>query len=69
MEIIKNGYNGFISNDEQVLARYIKELMEDKEMRENMGKNARKTILKDFSEDKFIKSWNEIFELAHRMKK
>ena len=68
-EIIKNGYNGFISNDEQVLARYIKELMGDKEMRENMGKNARKTILKDFSEDKFIKSWNEIFELAHRMKK
>jgi glycosyltransferase involved in cell wall biosynthesis len=68
-EIIKNGVNGYISNNEQDLRGYTKELLEDPSLAAKMGQAARETILEKFSEDKFINNWNEVFDLAYGMKK
>lgn len=61
-EIIKNGENGFISNDESELRGYINNLLNDELLRKSLGENARKTILNTFSETKFIGEWNNMFD-------
>jgi len=66
-EIIKNGINGFMSNDEEELKNYIQKLLDDEELRNNVGKEARQTILTQFSEQKFIDNWNIIFKKAYEV--
>ena len=62
-EIIKDGYNGFISNDEQYLREKLQWcLSKPKEARETIGKNARKTILDNFSIVDHLKKWNAVFD-------
>ena len=68
-EIINNGVNGYISNNEEDLKGYIKELLDDPSLAVKMGQAARETILEKFSEDKFIDNWNQVFDLAYGMKK
>ena len=68
-EIIENGVNGYISNDEEDLKGYINDLLNDPSLAAKMGQAARQTILQKFSEEKFINNWNEVFDLAYRMKK
>ena len=65
--VIKNGYNGFISNNEDELRQYIKQLLEDDEKRIEIGKNARQTILEQYSEKQFIDNWNELFNEAYEV--
>ena len=64
-EIVKNGENGFISNDEEELRGYVEQLLGDEELRTKLGNAARETILTDFSEKMFIDSWNNIFDAAY----
>jgi hypothetical protein len=64
-EIIENGVNGFMSNDEEELKSYIDQLLKDENLRTKMGKAARETILKDFSEKRFIDNWNNVFNKAY----
>ena len=64
-EIIDHGRNGFISNNEEELRGYCKQLLEDEELRNKMGAEARSTILANFSEQKFINNWNEVFDVAY----
>lgn len=66
-EIIQNGVNGFISNDEQELKNYLKIVIQDDELRKNLGNNARTTITEMFSEHNFIKKWNEIFDITYEV--
>lgn len=61
-EIIKNGYNGFISNDESELRKYLELLLNDRDLAEEMGANARKTIETNFNQNQFINRWNMLFE-------
>lgn len=68
-EIIENGVNGFISNDEDELREYTQQLLEDPKLAKKLGDCARQTISEKFSEERFINDWNEIFDLAYRMKK
>lgn len=68
-EVIENGVNGFISNDEEELKGYIKQLLDDPRLTAKMGNAARNTIIEKFSEETFINNWNEVFDLAYRMKK
>ena len=68
-EIIENGVNGFISNDEEELQSYIRQLLDDPSLAAKMGHAARQTVIEKFSEESFINNWNEIFDLAYRMKK
>jgi hypothetical protein len=64
-EIIENGKNGFLSNDESELRSYIELLLIDSDLREELGKNARQTILDKFSESAFVQNWNQVFEHAY----
>jgi hypothetical protein len=68
-EIIKNGVNGFCSNDEEELREYLGLLLYDKDLAKRVGENARATILKNFSEQEFINKWNSIFDAAYGVKK
>jgi glycosyltransferase involved in cell wall biosynthesis len=66
-EIIKNGENGFISNDEDELKKYILQVLHDEELRKTLGENARKTILEKFSESKFVDEWNKLFDKIYEV--
>jgi glycosyltransferase involved in cell wall biosynthesis len=64
-EIIKNGENGYISNNEEELKRYLQEVINDEQVRNNLGKNARETIVEKFSEQSFVNKWNELFDKVY----
>ena len=68
-EIIEHGVNGMISNDESELRSYIEQLLSDKDLREKIGKAARETILKKFTEESFLNNWNKIFAKAYEVLK
>lgn len=61
LEIIEDGVNGFLAETEKDWHYKLKLLLDDTELRQKLGKNARKTILErfdiekqfDFLEDKF----------------
>ncbi len=61
---IRDGINGFCSNDPEYLSRCITDLMQDAELAKKLGENARKTVLEKFPMDKFILSWSSVVELA-----
>ncbi|MBT5471673.1 MAG: glycosyltransferase [Nitrospina sp.] len=61
---IRDGVNGYCSNDPEYLSRCIADLMQDPVLAKKLGENARKTILENFSIDKFINSWSNVVELA-----
>lgn len=61
-EIIKHGYNGFISNNEGELRGYCQQLLQDDKLRDSMGAAARQTIIEKFSLDKFVDNWNNILK-------
>jgi len=66
-DVIKNGVNGYISNDEGELKGYIKLLMENESLRRSVGESARRTILDKFSEEGFVNVWNNIFHSAYEV--
>lgn len=61
-DIIQNGENGYISNNESELKEYLDKILKDNELREYLGNNARKTVQKIFSEQEFINNWNQTFD-------
>ena len=67
-EVIDNGVNGYISNDESELSSYIKKLLSDETLRKEMGSRARETIKEKFSETKFIENWNNLFNKTYEEK-
>lgn len=66
-EIIQNGVNGFISNDENELREKIEYLMHNPEVRQQLGENARQTIIDKFSESEFITNWNNLFNEVYEV--
>lgn len=64
-EIIKNGYNGYISNNEEELKNYIVSILNDENLRKELGKNARETIINKFSETEFVRQWNILFNKVY----
>jgi len=62
---IKHGENGFLTNDEEEFKGYIQQLLNDENLRKEIGNNARQTVLDIFSEDKYINSWNNIFRKVY----
>jgi len=61
-EIIQDGVNGLISNDENILKKRLKQCLTDNKLCEELGQNARKTILEQFNEKRFLSQWNDIFK-------
>lgn len=68
-EIIKDGVNGYISNDENQLQSSIQNLLHNPGLAKELGENARQTILEKFNEDSFVGNWNNIFNKAYGLKK
>lgn len=60
-EVIKNEYNGFLSNNPEELKNYLRHLISNPDKARELGKNARDTIIEKFSEEKFIENWNTLF--------
>ena len=51
-----------MSNDEAELRGYIDQLLADEDLRKRLGVAARETVLTNFSEQDFIKNWNDTFD-------
>lgn len=60
-EAIKHGYNGMISDNVDELVKYTKQLLEDENMRKEIGNNARKTAIERFNLNRFTKEWEHVF--------
>ena len=63
LDLVKEGQNGFLAEpgDEKGLAIAIKKLLEDKKMRDEMGKRGRE-IAQDFSVEKMIEKVDVLYE-------
>ena len=63
-----NGHNGlfFEKKNAQMLKQKIEKLLENEELRQKLGKNARNTIIKSFSWDKTVREISSIFESIDR---
>lgn len=61
-EIVINGYNGYKTNSEAEQFKHLQRLLADKDEREELGKNARQTIIDKFPLDKFVENWNKVFD-------
>jgi glycosyltransferase involved in cell wall biosynthesis len=59
-EVIKNGANGFISNDPKELRSYCEMLLNDRRLCRQIGEQARLTVLNRFSSEKFVKNWDKL---------
>tara|TARA_Y100001949_G_scaffold167942_1_gene166112 strand:- start:399 stop:1409 length:1011 start_codon:yes stop_codon:yes gene_type:complete len=60
-EIIKNGKNGYISNDPNQLREYVNKLLSDESLATELGIAARETVINNFSLNNFVNRWNEVF--------
>jgi hypothetical protein len=56
--LIQNGVNGFISDDENELVSYIRELMNSDELAEKISVEGRKTAIQHFGKDMIKASWD-----------
>lgn len=61
-EVIKHGYNGYITNDRKELRRYIDLLMEDDDECMRLGRNARKSCEEFFNSDRMVRQWKQLID-------
>lgn len=66
LSIIKDGYNGFVSDDVQVLRKRIQQLLEDRELAMELGSNARQTAIEYVQFHEFLAKWEEAIGLVIR---
>lgn len=66
-EIIENGVNGFLTNDEKEMRDYLELLLRDEDLATRLGQAARQTILDKFGLDRFVSEWNEVFYEAQQI--
>ena len=59
---IKEGVNGFISDDLSYLREKIKELLEDEEQARMLGGQARETIRHEFPIGRFLEGWHHLIQ-------
>lgn len=68
-EIIVNGVNGYKTNSEAEQLAHLQRLLMDDDEREELGRNARQTIVDNFPLNKFVQSWNDVFDCAAKIRK
>jgi hypothetical protein len=59
--VIRDGMNGFISTDPQLLVFHMKELLSNQEKARELGEEARRTALERFNIARFVGDWNAAF--------
>lgn len=67
--IIENGVNGFISNDEAKLHGMIEMLLQNPDRAREVGLAGRETIKQKFGEERYISEWNNIFDTVANVRK
>ncbi|MGM0367980.1 MAG: glycosyltransferase family 4 protein [Actinomycetota bacterium] len=62
MELIEEGINGYLIpfGDKAMLAEYIKKLLDDKNLRKQMGQNGYNKVMEEYTWEKRIKEFNKI---------
>jgi glycosyltransferase involved in cell wall biosynthesis len=68
-EIIIDGVNGYKTNSESEQLRHIQRLLTDPAERAELGGHARQTIVERFSMENFVKNWDNVFQMAARIRK
>ena len=67
-QLVKDGVNGFLANNEEEWVEKLSRLIEDEALRSSIGKAARKTILEHYSVEvqkmNYLKYLNELLEIA-----
>ena len=63
-EVIEHGVNGFITNDENQMKQHLVDLLNDEAMCKEIGQNARKTIVENYSMDTFVSNWDKTLRIA-----
>lgn len=66
-EVIQDGYNGFKTNDENIMRQKIGWLLENPEAAKQMGENARHTIQQMFPLNVFTSKWESVLYQAANM--
>jgi glycosyltransferase involved in cell wall biosynthesis len=59
---IKHGETGYLSTTPNQMTKYLGWLIESKELRERIGKNAKKEVLKNWTIDKFLPEYTKLFD-------
>jgi len=59
---IKHGETGFLYETDQEARYYLELLMKDEKLATRIGKNARQSILKKCSKNRFVNEYNKIFQ-------
>lgn len=64
LEIIEHGKDGFLADPEKTedLATIIVKLLKDKTLRSNIGEKARKKVVEQFSVEKFVRQFENIYK-------
>ncbi|HUV42303.1 MAG TPA: hypothetical protein VMY36_00085 [Patescibacteria group bacterium] len=62
-DIIKNGENGFFSDDLEELRKYIDVLFNDYALAQKIGEAGRRTAIKFFAKEKIKKEWKEFLDV------
>ncbi len=69
-EIIQDGVNGFLADSTEEWVNKLSLLIENKELREKLGKEGRKTVEQKYSkqawQDKYLQYFNELLERSSR---
>lgn len=63
-EVIKDGVNGFITNDEKEMRQRLNFLLVNPDKARELGQAARQTIIDRFPLNNFVNNWNKIFDRA-----
>lgn len=58
--IWKDGVHGFVSDNKDYLKYQIKNLLQDRQLAVELGKNARKLVEEQFSISKFLTTWDDV---------
>ena len=66
-EFIEHGVNGYLSNDEEELRLWIKNLLDKPEVAHQMGEAARQTVLEKCNKERFVSEWNNIFDKTYEV--
>ncbi len=67
--IIEHGVNGFVGKTPEELRHHTHELLHNPILAKQIGDAGRKTIEEKFSQDRFVRQWNEIFQKAAEVRK
>lgn len=60
-EFIKDGINGFITNDPFVMRKRLEDLINNPDMGLEIGNAGRQTIIQQFGQQRFLDEWNKAF--------